>query len=135
MLVPKDCERHDARRLLFPLRVTQKAVTLFAGTTEGQIFRGLARPRSAVPPIRFNTALRPPFLLLINHLMTPADRQPQWHGFTLIELLVVVAIIAVLAALLFPVISVTKLKVQSTRCTSNVKQLGICTALYITDHE
>ena len=69
--------------------MTQKAVTPFAGTTEGQILRGLA-PQD--PPVRSNTSLRPPFILLVNHLMNPPDRR-QRFGFTLIELLVTVRLL------------------------------------------
>jgi len=46
------------------------------------------------------------------------------HGFTLIELLVVTAIIAVLAAILFPVFVKAKYKAQLGACVSNLKQWG-----------
>jgi len=46
-------------------------------------------------------------------------------GFTLIELLVVVAIIATLAAVLFPVITAAKQSAKKTACSSNLKQLNI----------
>ena len=46
-------------------------------------------------------------------------------GFTLIELLVVVAIITILAAILFPVFSKARAKAYQSHCTSNQRQLAI----------
>jgi prepilin-type N-terminal cleavage/methylation domain-containing protein/prepilin-type processing-associated H-X9-DG protein len=55
-------------------------------------------------------------------------------GFTLIELLVVIAIIAILAAILFPVFARTKESASSTKCLSNLKQLGKGLSMYLGDY-
>jgi prepilin-type N-terminal cleavage/methylation domain-containing protein len=56
-------------------------------------------------------------------------------GFTLIELLVVVAIIGILAAILFPVFARAREAARRTSCVSNVKQLGIAMASYVQDSD
>lgn len=56
-------------------------------------------------------------------------------AFTLIELLVVVAIIAIMAAILFPVFAQARDKGRQTSCLSNLRQLGLGIAQYIQDYD
>lgn len=54
-------------------------------------------------------------------------------GFTLTELLVVVLVVAVLAALFFPVLAGARERAQQTFCLSNLKQIGIAGLIYLED--
>ena len=57
------------------------------------------------------------------------------NGFTLIELLVVVAIISLLAAILFPVFARARENARRTSCQSNLKQMGIGIIQYVQDYD
>ncbi|MHA3770658.1 prepilin-type N-terminal cleavage/methylation domain-containing protein [Verrucomicrobiota bacterium sgz303538] len=59
----------------------------------------------------------------------------QRTAFTLIELLVVIVIIAILAAILLPVIGRVTEQADSTKCNSNLRQIGIAIGGYCTDHD
>ena len=57
------------------------------------------------------------------------------RAFTLIEILVVIAIVALLAAIIFPAFATARGKARSATCQSNLKQLGAAMAMYIGDYE
>ena len=56
-------------------------------------------------------------------------------GFTLIELLIVIAIIAILAAILFPVFAQAREKARASTCLSNEKQIGLGIMQYLSDND
>jgi prepilin-type N-terminal cleavage/methylation domain-containing protein/prepilin-type processing-associated H-X9-DG protein len=56
------------------------------------------------------------------------------RAFTLMELLVTMAIIAILAALIFPALAAAKRKAQALHCVSNLKQDGLAMMTYINDN-
>jgi len=56
-------------------------------------------------------------------------------GFTLIELLVVVAIISILAAILFPVFARARENARRSGCMSNLKQMGTAMMMYAQDYD
>jgi prepilin-type N-terminal cleavage/methylation domain-containing protein len=55
-------------------------------------------------------------------------------AFTLVELLVVIAIIAILSALLLPVMGMIRDQAQSTACRSNQRQVGLALLTYALDN-
>src|SRR3954465_8785321 len=58
-----------------------------------------------------------------------------YRGFTLIELLVVIGIIAILAAILFPVFAKARDAARSATCKNNVKQLATAWTMYAQDYD
>jgi prepilin-type N-terminal cleavage/methylation domain-containing protein/prepilin-type processing-associated H-X9-DG protein len=56
-------------------------------------------------------------------------------GFTLIEILIVISIIALLAAILFPVFGRARENARRASCQSNLKQLALAFAQYTQDYD
>ena len=61
-------------------------------------------------------------------------RKHQLRAFTLVELLVVIAVIAILAAILLPVLDKGKQRSQTADCLNNMKQLQLCYRMYVDDN-
>jgi prepilin-type N-terminal cleavage/methylation domain-containing protein len=71
-----------------------------------------------------------------DQFMTERARQGRRHrGFTLIELLIVIAIIALLAAILFPVFARSRENARRASCQSNLQQIGVALLLYARDYD
>jgi prepilin-type N-terminal cleavage/methylation domain-containing protein/prepilin-type processing-associated H-X9-DG protein len=62
-------------------------------------------------------------------------RRVRCGGFTLIELLVAVAILTLLAAILFPVFSQARDMARRAACLSNLRQLAAAHQLYVQDYD
>jgi prepilin-type N-terminal cleavage/methylation domain-containing protein/prepilin-type processing-associated H-X9-DG protein len=57
------------------------------------------------------------------------------QGFTLLELLIVIAIITLLAAILFPAFAQAREKARQTHCLNNMRQLETAFAIYLQDYD
>jgi prepilin-type N-terminal cleavage/methylation domain-containing protein/prepilin-type processing-associated H-X9-DG protein len=56
-------------------------------------------------------------------------------GFTLIELLVVLAIMSILAGILFPVFAQVRERARQTACLSNLRQISLGMQIYVQDYD
>jgi prepilin-type N-terminal cleavage/methylation domain-containing protein len=79
------------------------------------------------------TTNSPPKHQVTNEAMK-LSRAPLKNAFTLVELLTVIAVIAILAALLFPLLNVAKARAERTICGNNLRQIGLGIRMYC-DHK
>lgn len=66
---------------------------------------------------------------------TPQMKNRSHFAFTLVEILVVVAILGILAALLFPVFSKSREKARASQCLSNYHQIALGVHQYAQDND
>jgi prepilin-type processing-associated H-X9-DG protein/prepilin-type N-terminal cleavage/methylation domain-containing protein len=69
------------------------------------------------------------------HLVTGHTSRATPSAFTLVELLVSIAVMAILAALLLPVLNHSRQSAWRAQCAGNLRQLGIGTELYWDDNK
>lgn len=67
--------------------------------------------------------------------MSSVSSFPARRAFTLLEIIIVVAILALLAAILFPAFSRAREKARAATCLSNYKQVGLAIHLYAQDND
>ena len=67
--------------------------------------------------------------------MSHRERCQRPCGFTLVELLLTIAVIAILATLLIPVIKGAQASAKSVVCLNNLKQIRTCLQLYANDND
>jgi prepilin-type N-terminal cleavage/methylation domain-containing protein/prepilin-type processing-associated H-X9-DG protein len=61
--------------------------------------------------------------------------RPRTRGFTLIEILVVIAVLTLLAAMLFPTLTLARDSACRSRCLSNLHQLALAHQAYVQDFD
>ncbi|MFM8763518.1 MAG: type II secretion system protein, partial [Spartobacteria bacterium] len=76
----------------------------------------------------------PDTLKSLEHPFLELSRRDEAKAFTVIEILVVIAIVAVLAALLFPAMSAALDRAKDTKCISNLRQIGTAVQLYANEN-
>lgn len=65
---------------------------------------------------------------------SPIKLGPHPHGFTIVELLIVIGIIAVLIAILLPVLARAREMASRVQCTSNMRQIATASVAYAADN-
>lgn len=62
-------------------------------------------------------------------------RDSRAAGFTLVEMLVVIAILSLLAGILFPILATARGKAREIACLSNVRHAGLAISMYAQDYD
>jgi prepilin-type N-terminal cleavage/methylation domain-containing protein/prepilin-type processing-associated H-X9-DG protein len=57
------------------------------------------------------------------------------RAFTLVELLVVIAVVVILGAILVPVVGAARASAHASRCSSNLRSIGVAGMLFSQDHQ
>ena len=84
---------------------------------------------------QWNLAPYSVFTFLIKTTPDTSRLRTSSRAFTLTELLVVIATVAVLAAILLPVLARSKIRARRIQCMGNLRQLGISLHGFLTDHQ
>jgi prepilin-type N-terminal cleavage/methylation domain-containing protein/prepilin-type processing-associated H-X9-DG protein len=113
-----DREGHHVRTELYPAPAPRVA------------YGGSAPGASAPPP---PTSARLSGAERVSHTAPAGNPTRSRRAFTLIELLVVVAVIAVLAGLVFPAFVRAREQARRTHCIANLKQIGVAMQAYLHD--
>src|SRR5690606_30406086 len=75
------------------------------------------------------------FFIAVLFVVSGEQMKKHHRAFTLIELLIVIAIISLLAAILFPVFARARESARKTSCMSNLKQIGLGWMQYAQDYD
>src|SRR5436190_3632335 len=93
--------------------------------------RPVCIPTSSAPRHSGRTFGRTVSYLAVNCSSTSINMR---KAFSLVELLVVIAIIAILAALLIPVLLRAKASARSATCKNRLHQIGLALQMFVDDH-
>ena len=126
--MPQGARRFLLRRLYpaSPVRVIRSALT-FLET------RVCLAPRNA--PERHNSARYNAVESQDNEEKLTSRKGRKVNGFSLPEILIVLAVLGLLAALLFPVFSRARQRAHQTTCASTLRQFGLAFTMYAQDFD